>query len=64
MMMVNLSGVGSGVLNINCTLGTPPPGHNAGEEGIDLMLGNGLTFNREVMGDTVFINPAQMPSVP
>jgi hypothetical protein len=62
-MMVNLSGVGSGVLNINCTLGTPPPGHNdaAGEEGIDLMLGNGLTFNREVMGDTVFINPAQMP---
>jgi hypothetical protein len=63
-MMVNLSGVGSGVLNINCTLGTPPPGHNAGEEGIDLMLGNGLTFNREVMGDTVFINPAQMPSGP
>jgi hypothetical protein len=62
-MTVNLSGLGSGVLNIVCTLGTPPPGHNftAGEEGIDLMLGNGLTFNREVMGDTVFINPAQIP---
>jgi len=61
-MMVNLSGVGTGVLNINCTLGTPPGGHaSAAEEGIDLMLGNGLTFNREVMGDTVFVNPAQMP---
>jgi hypothetical protein len=65
-MMVNLSGVGSGVLNIVCTLGIPPPGHNvtAGEEGIDLMLGNGMTFNREVMGDTVFINPAQIPPGP
>jgi hypothetical protein len=63
-MMVNLSGAGSGVLNINCTLGTPPAGHNQDEEGIDLMLGNGLTFNSEVMGDTVFINPAQIPSGP
>jgi hypothetical protein len=59
-MMVTLSGLGSGTLNINCTLGTPPPGHSdmAGEEGIDLMLGNGLTFNREVFGQTLF---AQFP---
>jgi hypothetical protein len=31
------------------------------EEGIDLRLGNGLTFNREVFGQTIFINPAQLP---
>lgn len=69
-MLVNLSGLGNGMLNINCTLGTPPPGHNgplnAGgdpdEEGIDLQMGNGLTFNREVSGETLFINPAQVPA--
>jgi hypothetical protein len=61
-MMVNLDGLGSGVLNINCTLGTPPPGHSGDmEEGIDLQLGNGLTFNREVFGQTIFINLAQVP---
>jgi hypothetical protein len=67
-MMVTLmtdSGVfGSGVLNINCTLGTPPPGHSdrAMEEGINLRLGNGLTFNKEVgIGETIFVNPAQVP---
>ncbi|MGH2343715.1 MAG: hypothetical protein ACRDG4_00705, partial [Chloroflexota bacterium] len=27
-MKVDLDGLGSGLLNINCTLGTPPPGHN------------------------------------
>jgi hypothetical protein len=59
-MMVTLSGVGSGVLQVTCTLGTPPPGQaggpNAVEEGIDLKLGNGLTFNREAIndGDTLF----------
>jgi hypothetical protein len=65
---VSLSGLGSGVLNINCTLGDPPPGHNGvgltpdgdpDEEGIDLRAGTGLTFNREVNGETLFINPAQ-----
>jgi hypothetical protein len=63
-MVVSLSHVGSGVLNIDCTLGIPPPGHTGpgtNEEGIDLRLGNGLTFNREVFGDTLFINPAQVP---
>jgi hypothetical protein len=60
-MTVSLSGIGSGVLNVNCTLGTPPPGHGGMEEGIDLRLGNGLTFNREVFGQTLFINPAQIP---
>jgi hypothetical protein len=68
-MKVNLDGLGSGLLNINCTLGTPPPGHNGplnadgdpNEEGIDLQMGNGLTFNREVSGETLFINPAQVP---
>jgi len=67
-MKVSLDGLGSGLLNINCTLGTPPPGHSgplnaAGdpdEEGIDLQMGNGLTFNREVSGETLFINPAQV----
>jgi hypothetical protein len=67
-MKVSLSGLGSGVLNINCTLGDPPPGHNGvgltpdgdpDEEGIDLHLGSGLNFNREVNGETLFINPAQ-----
>ena len=68
-MKVNLDGLGSGLLNINCTLGTPPPGHNGplnaagdgAEEGIDLHMGNGLTFNREVSGETLFIDPAQAP---
>jgi hypothetical protein len=66
-MKVNLDGLGSALLNINCTLGTPPGGHNGplnaagdpNEEGIDLQAGNGLTFNREVSGETLFINPAQ-----
>jgi hypothetical protein len=69
-MIVNLSGVGSGVLNINCTLGTPPPGHagppnaagDPNEEGIDLHMGSGLNFNREISGETLFINPAQVPA--
>jgi hypothetical protein len=56
-MKVTLSGVGSGVLQINCTLGTPPPGHSGNEEGIDLRLGGGLTFNEEVSGETLFIMP-------
>jgi hypothetical protein len=59
-MMVTLSGVGSGVLQINCTLGTPPPGHvgpNGDEEGIDLRLGTGMTFKRESSGNTLFIAP-------
>jgi hypothetical protein len=61
-MKVTLSGVGDGLLNINCTLGDPPGGHNGpgiipAEEGIDLSLGNGLNFNREVSGETVFITP-------
>ena len=44
-------------------ISTPPPGHGGdpGEEGIDLRLGNGLTFDREVSGQTLFINPAQIP---
>jgi hypothetical protein len=58
-LMVTLVGVGSGQLNVNCTLGTPPPGHSdpAMEEGIDLRVGNGLTFNREVFGQNLIIGP-------
>jgi hypothetical protein len=61
-MRVNLDGLGSGVLNIDCVIGAPP-GHSGptlDEEGIDLQMGNGLTFNQEVhtaaiMSDTLFI---------
>jgi hypothetical protein len=67
-MKVSLNGLGGGLLDINCTLGDPPQGHNGfgltpdndpNEEGIDLRVGTGLTFNREVNGETLFVNPAQ-----
>ncbi len=51
---VTLAGAGDGVLTIFCLLGSPPPSK---DEGISLILGNGMNFTRPTSGETVFIKP-------
>ncbi len=41
------------ILQIDCELGTNPPGHE--EEGVRLVVQGGLNFNQKVSGLTVFI---------
>jgi hypothetical protein len=40
------------ILQINCTIGNPPPGH---PEGVRLAIAGALNFNEEVSGMTLFI---------
>jgi len=40
------------VLTIFCLLGSPPAGK---EEGITLVLGQGMNFNKPTSGETAFI---------
>jgi len=49
---VTLAGVGDGVLTVFCLLGSPPPSK---EEGITLILGNGMNFTEQTSGETVYI---------
>jgi hypothetical protein len=49
---VTLAGVGSGVLTVFCVLGSPPQGK---DEGINLVLGNGMNFTQQTSGETVYI---------
>jgi hypothetical protein len=49
---VTLAGVGSGVLTVFCLLGSPPPSK---EEGINLILGNGMNFTEPTSGETVYV---------
>src|SRR5216683_1339447 len=51
---VILAGAGDGVLTVFCLLGSPPAGK---EEGIALILGNGMNFTKPAGGETVFIKP-------
>ena len=53
-LAVNLSGIGNGVLILECVLGSPPAGK---EEGIKLILGQGLNFTQSTGGQTLFITP-------
>lgn len=49
---VTLAGVGSGVLTVTCLLGSPPAGKN---EGVTLILGNGMNFTKSTSGETAYI---------
>jgi hypothetical protein len=49
---VTLAGVGDGVLTVFCILGNPPPSK---DEGITVILGNGMNFTRPTSGETVYI---------
>jgi len=49
---VTLAGVGSGVLTVTCLLGSPPAGK---DEGITLILGNGMNFTKSTSGETAFV---------
>jgi hypothetical protein len=51
---ISLSGVGEGVLTIACLVGSPPAGK---DEGIRLVLGQGLNFSQSTSGQTLFIKP-------
>jgi hypothetical protein len=51
---VSLSGIGEGVLIVDCLLGTPPAGKH---EGVKLVLRNGLNFNKAAGGENLFIRP-------
>jgi len=51
---VSLSGIGVGVLTVHCVLGLPPAGK---DEGINLVLGQGLNFTKSKGGQTLFIKP-------
>ena len=53
-LAVSLSGIGNGVLILECLLGTPPAGK---DEGIELILGQGLNFTKSTGGETLFIAP-------
>lgn len=44
--------VGDGVLTVTCLLGNPPAGK---DEGITLVLGNGMNFTKSTSGQTDFI---------
>jgi hypothetical protein len=46
------AGVGDGVLTVTCLLGNPPAGK---DEGITLVLGNGMNFTKSTSGQTDFI---------
>jgi len=49
---VRLSGIGDGVLIVECLLGLPPAGKH---EGLRLVLPNGSNFNKSTSGETLFI---------
>ena len=49
---VRLSGIGEGVLIVECLLGSPPAGKH---EGLRLVLPNGSNFNKSTSGQTLFI---------
>jgi len=51
--LVNLDGIGQGLLTITCVEGSPPPGK---EEGIMLSLHHGLDFSKPTSGDTQFFH--------
>jgi hypothetical protein len=53
-LRVSLSGIGEGVLTIECLFGSPPAGK---QEGSRLVLGQGLNFNKSTSGQTLFIKP-------
>jgi hypothetical protein len=51
-LRVSFAGAGDGVLTVLCLLGSPPAGK---EEGITLVLGQGMNFTKPTSGETVFI---------
>jgi len=51
-LQVNGTPVFNAILNVDCELGTPPPGQS---EGFTLSVQNALNFNKKVSGFTVFI---------
>jgi hypothetical protein len=54
-LRVSLSGIGEGVLIVECLISSPPPAGK--DEGIRLVLGRGLNFNKSTSGQTLFIKP-------
>ena len=54
-LRISLSGIGEGVLTVECLVSTPPPAGK--DEGIRLVLGQGLNFNKSMSGETIFIKP-------